>query len=807
MKRFTIALTVLFLTLPITAAAQGIQQLNPWKTTNGALQPINTALGLRIPGLATSTTGCLSVATGGWISANGSACGSGSGSSFSTTSTDYYLSTKSTSNLSEGSNLYYTAARDIQFSTTSATYYLTQFPQPSFSTTSASYFSSVGLAFSTTSTNYWQTTKSTSNLTEGSNLYYTDARVLTAVTTYDKGFFFSTTSALAHLTSLDKGFFFSTTSANAWGLVKGYITGIAWGAITGTLSNQSDLSAALYGKIGTSSAITTNEFLQVTGANTVKSAATSTFFNTASAAVSGLLSSSDWTTFSAKMYPFSTSTLSASSPLTGSFIQVGTGGSLGIQAASAVQNGYLSATDFSLLRTATTTFSSPLSYSLGTNAVTCPTCNTSSASVSSIATTYPVTGGTITTTGTIALAFGTTTTNVWSNLQTLTGGIISSASSSFTTLSGVTASTTNLTVSGIQSCSGSSALTTSATGVVACGAITASGGSYPFTPNTYNSLAVSATSSALWLTNAGIGLYASSTLFTQATTTSLFSTNNNSTNASTSAFVLSGVRSAVLTTSVTGVVSGVSTQTCTNQFFRALSAAYAVTCASVSLTADVTGTLGVGNGGTGAATFTGNGILFGRVAGAIGVTASSASSILVTNSVGTPSLSTTLPAFTLGGTITTAGNGTSGVFGIGTASPSATQGLTLATSTLVSAAQFAMAISSSTANASVINVSFETGNQQRFILQQNSSVVLNSTSSYPRDGGKYILDFCQDGTGSRTLTFITPQFLVWLTPEGTTTIRATANTMSSIAMTYDGRVGRYFVRATSTTPDVRACLP
>ena len=60
----------------------------------------------------------------------------------------------------------------------------------------------------------------------------------------------------------------------------------------------------------------------------------------------------------------------------------------------------------------------------GTGAITgSGTCNTSAASVTSIATTYPVTGGTITTSGTIALDFGTTTTNTWANLQTFSSGI------------------------------------------------------------------------------------------------------------------------------------------------------------------------------------------------------------------------------------------------------------------------------------------------------------------------------------------------------------------------------------------------
>lgn len=44
--------------------------------------------------------------------------------------------------------------------------------------------------------------------------------------------------------------------------------------------------------------------------------------------------------------------------------------------------------------------------------------------VTSIATTYPVTGGPITTTGTIGLAFGTTTSNTWAGTQTFTNTIV-----------------------------------------------------------------------------------------------------------------------------------------------------------------------------------------------------------------------------------------------------------------------------------------------------------------------------------------------------------------------------------------------
>jgi|GEM_PF-5580843 len=83
----------------------------------------------------------------------------------------------------------------------------------SFSTTSAAYWKTQNDFFSTTSSNAWLATKSTSNLTEGSNLYYTDTRVSTLLDTYGKGYFFSTTSAAYWKTQND---FFSTTSSNAW---------------------------------------------------------------------------------------------------------------------------------------------------------------------------------------------------------------------------------------------------------------------------------------------------------------------------------------------------------------------------------------------------------------------------------------------------------------------------------------------------------------------------------------------------------------------------------------------------------------
>lgn len=57
-----------------------------------------------------------------------------------------------------------------------------------------------------------------------------------------------------------------------------------------------------------------------------------------------------------------------------------------------------------------------------------------SGTVTQINTTYPLLGGPITNTGTLSLAFGTTTPNIWSSLQTFTAGFISQASSTISAL-------------------------------------------------------------------------------------------------------------------------------------------------------------------------------------------------------------------------------------------------------------------------------------------------------------------------------------------------------------------------------------
>lgn len=74
--------------------------------------------------------------------------------------------------------------------------------------------------------------------------------------------------------------------------------------------------------------------------------------------------------------------------------------------------------------------------------------------------------------------------------------------------------------------------------------------------------------------------------------------------------VATGLTSALLQAEADGTVAEYAGTTCTNQFVRALSALGIATCASVDLTADVTGTLPVGNGGTGSTSFTAGSIPF-----------------------------------------------------------------------------------------------------------------------------------------------------------------------------------------------------
>lgn len=184
-------------------------------------------------------------------------------------------------------------------------------------------------------------------------------------------------------------------------------SGLATSSLAATwpiiLSTTSGAATYSFGGLSTSSSPVIGNLAYWTGAKTLGTIASSSIafsgpFAGASslgALIGGTNSTVTWTGLATTSQPASsnllvsnggagvygapTSTLTASSPLTGSFVQIGSGGSLGIQAASASQAGSMAAADYQLLHTATTTFSSPLVYTQATNAVTCPTCQTSAA--------------------------------------------------------------------------------------------------------------------------------------------------------------------------------------------------------------------------------------------------------------------------------------------------------------------------------------------------------------------------------------------------------------------------------------------
>ncbi len=160
----------------------------------------------------------------------------------------------------------------------------------------------------------------------------------------------------------------------------------------------------------------------------------------------------------------STTTLAGGGPITvsNSPVLIGSSGAvLGCTSASNGVAGCMTAQDWGLLHTATSTFASPLSYSVSTNQVTCSTCNTSSASVTSIVGGTGLNGGTITTSGTLSLKsyFGTTTADtigqvlLWTSTNGTPANVGSNSNFSFATagqtlLTVTNASTTAISVNG-----------------------------------------------------------------------------------------------------------------------------------------------------------------------------------------------------------------------------------------------------------------------------------------------------------------------------------------------------------------------
>jgi hypothetical protein len=129
----------------------GISTLDQWAATtspSAAITQRTYGKAVRITGLSNSATVCTSAS--GILTTSGCSAGSG----FATTSADYWIGTYDK-----------------------------------------------GFFFSTTSANQWITTKSTTNLPEGSNLYYTDARARAALSSSATGLTYTSASGIFSLTS------------------------------------------------------------------------------------------------------------------------------------------------------------------------------------------------------------------------------------------------------------------------------------------------------------------------------------------------------------------------------------------------------------------------------------------------------------------------------------------------------------------------------------------------------------------------------------------------------------------------------
>jgi uncharacterized LabA/DUF88 family protein len=126
--------------------------------------------------------------------------------------------------------------------------------------------------------------------------------------------------------------------------------------------------------------------------------------------------------------------------------------------------------------------------------------------------------------------------------STFTGGFIANQSTTTNATStnffSTTASTTNFFGAGLTPCPAGNVLIYDGAGKFGCSTDLQGSGTFPFTPDTYNSQIVNATSTGLWLKGSPLGLIASSTFATYststyATSTSLFATVFNSITAST----------------------------------------------------------------------------------------------------------------------------------------------------------------------------------------------------------------------------------------------------------------------------------
>lgn len=222
---------------------------------------------IETPSLAiTGLTGQDCIGTDGSGNVQAGTCTGGSGSGFSTTSADFWDTTKW--RWSTTSSDYWLTVRNF-FSTTSADAWKDQ--RNFFSTTSVDAWKDLRNFFSTTSADWWGGTKgylTSVDISANTNLAATYPVILTNDTLS-----FPATSTLYGTGTAGYVLMWSGSGVPTWAATS---SAIAWGAITGTLTSQTDLNAKFLTKLGTSSVLTAGQVIYATGFNTVASVATGT---------------------------------------------------------------------------------------------------------------------------------------------------------------------------------------------------------------------------------------------------------------------------------------------------------------------------------------------------------------------------------------------------------------------------------------------------------------------------------------------------------------------------------------------------
>lgn len=472
---------------------------------------------------------------------------------------------------------------------------------------------------------------------------------------------------------------FGTTTSNTWAGTQTFTNSPVFSTIGAGIVN-STISGTIYNIATSTPSVTAPITYSGTLGNLIGGASGSFGCTNASAGVTGCLTGTNWSTFNGKesvltfglpmlrtanniawvglattsqpsssnllvsnggagVYGVATSTLSASAPITGSFTQVGTGGSLGCTTASSGVGGCLSNTAFDTFNNKQTAISTsfPLQLSAGTlswiglattSALTSGRVHYSTGvnTFADVATSSIADGTGITTTnGSSSFVLGSQPTiNCNTGSATVFGCLTAANFNTFFNKIGTSSSATAGQVAYFTTTNGTPALLGSvATSSIASGVgITVTNGSTAYVLGAQPSIACNTASgsvfgclaSADWTTfNAKQSAltFTYPLVNTASTITTALTTTTSQTWAGTQTFtnapILSSLTGVLLGNGASALTVG-TTQTCTNQFFRILSGSFAVTCATVSLTADVTGTLPIANGGTATTTQVTNGV-------------------------------------------------------------------------------------------------------------------------------------------------------------------------------------------------------